>query len=234
MQKPLLYTYRRCPFAMRARMALLVAGIAFDAHEVSLRDKASAMLALSPKGSVPVMLLPGDEVLEQSWDIMRWALERQGTMHWWTAAQTVGNLEWLSTNDGVFKHHLDRYKYPERYAEPGRGGHRDQALISLLKPLNTRLKQSRFLGGSEPCATDLAIFPFVRQFAAVEPEWFARQPMPALQAWLSGWVSSPLFQHCMVKLPSQSDCAYPMPGSPLTVDSQVLSWASQLSMVAKR
>jgi len=194
-------------------MALLVAGIAFDAHEVSLRDKPSAMLALSPKGSVPVMLLPGGLILEQSWDIMRWALERQGTMHWWTAAQTVENLEWLSTNDGVFKHHLDRYKYPERYDESDRSSQRDQALRSFLKPLNSRLEQSRFLGGSEPCATDVALFPFVRQFAAVDPDWYAQQPMPALQAWLSGWVSGLLFQHCMVKLPSQRDCAYPMPGS---------------------
>ena len=128
MQKPLLYTYRRCPYAMRARMALLVAGVAFDAHEVSLRDKPQAMLARSPKGSVPVMLLPGGEVLKQSWDIMRYALERAAAKHWWAAAQTAENLEWLAHNDGILKHHLDRYKSPERYANAGRISLREQAL----------------------------------------------------------------------------------------------------------
>ena len=209
MQKPLLYTYRRCPFAMRARMALLVAEIAFDAHEVSLRDKPAEMLVLSPKGSVPVMRLPDGQVLEQSWDIMRWALEQSATKGWWAAAQTPENLAWLAQNDGTFKLHLDRYKYPERYRESDRDSCRAEALVSFLGPLNRRLTQSRFLGGGEPCATDLALFPFVRQFAAVEPAWFALEPLPALQAWLAGWLSSPLFLHCMYKLPSQTTLAYP-------------------------
>jgi len=209
MQTPLLYTYRRCPYAMRARMALLVGGIAFDAHEVSLRDKAPEMLALSPKGSVPVMLLPDGKVLEQSWDIMHWALERPATKHWWAAAQTAENLEWLGKNDGLFKHHLDRYKYPERYDEADRNSHREQALEAFLLPLAGRLGKSRFLGGAEPCATDLAIFPFVRQFAAVEPDWFAQQPMPALQPWLADWLSGALFLHCMHKLPSQTTVEFP-------------------------
>ena len=194
---------------MRARMALLVAGIAFDAHEVSLRDKPPTMLALSPKGSVPVMLFPDGQVLEQSWDIMGWALERPATRHWWAAAQTIENLAWLAKNDGVFKHHLDRYKYPERYNESDQSSHRDQALETFLQPLGEHLEKSRFLGGSEPCATDIAIFPFVRQFAAVEPDWFAQQPIPSLHTWLSSWVSSPLFQRCMVKFPSQKTCVFP-------------------------
>lgn len=96
MQRPLLYTYRRCPYAMRARMALIIAGIAFDAHEVSLRDKPPEMLALSPKGSVPVMLLPDGQVLEQSWDIMQWALIQKDPDGWWARAQTPENLEWFA------------------------------------------------------------------------------------------------------------------------------------------
>jgi len=210
MQAPLLYTYRRCPYAMRARMALLVAGIAFDAHEVSLRDKPAEMLVLSPKGSVPVMLLPDGTVLEQSWDIMRWALAQQASTDWWAEAATADNLAWLASNDGIFKHHLDRYKYPERYNESGRVAHRDLALVSFLRPLNNRLEQSRFLGGSKPCASDLALFPFVRQFAAVEPSWFELEALPALQAWLAGWLSSPLFLHCMHKLPAQTTVAFPV------------------------
>ncbi|MBS1156864.1 MAG: Glutathione S-transferase, N-terminal [Proteobacteria bacterium] len=216
MRTPLLYTYRRCPYAMRARMALLVAGIDFDAHEVSLRDKPAEMLVLSPKGSVPVMLLPDGTVLEQSWEIMCWALNREATKSWWDAGQAADNLDWLARNDGVFKQHLDRYKYPERYVDPDRIGHREIGLEEFLRPLATRLEQSTYLGGSTPCATDLAIFPFVRQFAAVDPDWFAQLQIPALQAWLSNWLSSPLFQHCMHKLPSQSTIRFPSFGRGLS------------------
>ena len=209
MQKPLLYTYRRCPYAMRARMALLVAGIDFDAHEVSLRDKPSDMLALSPKGSVPVMLLPGGQVLEQSWDIMHWALTQQGASDWWVGAQTDENRKWLAMNDGDFKHHLDRYKYPERYENSDRNIYRVEALQTFLLPLNARLERTRFLGGEQPCAMDIAIFPFVRQFAGVEPDWFAQQTMPSLQRWLANWLASDLFVHCMHKLPSQITVKFP-------------------------
>lgn len=211
MQNPLLYTYRRCPFAMRARLALIVAGIAFDAYEVSLRDKPSEMLALSPKGSVPVMLLPDGQVLEQSWDIMQWALTHQGTRDWWSAGQSPENLEWLAKNDGKFKFHLDRYKYPDRNENADRNSHRETAFKSFLLPLNTRLEMTGFLGGAEPCATDIAIFPFVRQFAAVDPEWLAQQAMPSLRSWLANWVSSHLFVHSMHKLPSQVIVKFPSP-----------------------
>ena len=212
MQKPLLYTYRRCPYAMRARMALLIAGIEFDAHEVSLREKPAEMLLLSPKGSVPVMLLPGGQVLEQSWDIMGWALNQPATRGWWDAAQTAENLAWLATNDGAFKHHLDRYKYPERYNGTDRAGHREQALESFLRPLNSQLAQRCYLAGGEPCATDLALFPFVRQFAAVEPAWFEREQLPALKTWLTSWLSNPMFAHCMQKLPCQTTVPFPLFG----------------------
>ena len=209
MQKPLLYSYRRCPYAMRARMALLIAGIAFDAHEVSLRDKPPEMLALSPKGSVPVMHLPDGQVLEQSWDIMHWALTQKGTGGWWARAQTLENLEWLARNDGEFKFQLDRYKYPERYANADSIGYRNATLQKFLLPLNARLERTDYLGGELPCATDIAIFPFVRQFAAVEPNWFAQLTMLSLQRWLANWLSSDLFVHCMYKLPSQTTSEFP-------------------------
>jgi glutathione S-transferase len=208
---PLLYSYRRCPYAMRARLALLVAGLNFLAYEVVLRDKPAALLALSPKGTVPVLHLPDGRVIDESWDIMAWALQSPEHAPWWHLAQTPDNLDLLKRNDGVFKHHLDHYKYPERV--PGdsqpREAHRDQAVATLLVPIETRLQQQPFLGGNQACAIDLAIFPFVRQFAAVEPAWFSAQKWPALQSWLAQWLSSALFEACMTKLPSQSMGVFP-------------------------
>ncbi|HEY1090011.1 MAG TPA: glutathione S-transferase [Burkholderiaceae bacterium] len=207
---PLLYSYRRCPYAMRARMALLQAGCTFDVFEISLRDKPPALLSLSPKGTVPVLHLPDGQVLEQSWDIMRWALESEDKQGWWTKAQSTENLDLLSRNDGAFKQHLDRYKYPDRYPEASRDAQRAQAVAALLLPLQQRLQAQPYLGGDTPCATDLAIFPFVRQFAAIEPAWFASQPWPALQSWLVAWLSSALFEACMVKLASQTVSTFPL------------------------
>ncbi|APW47608.1 hypothetical protein RA876_16035 [Rhodoferax antarcticus] len=129
-------------------------------------------------------------------------------------AQTPENLEWVARNDGVFKHHLDRYKYPLRYGEDEGYEHRDKAVFKMLVPLESAIAQHGYMGGIDPCATDLAIFPFVRQFAAVDPAWFAHQPLPALQAWLAGWMASPLFATCMVKLPSQSIRPFPTLGKP--------------------
>ncbi len=190
-------------------MALLVAGIAFDGFEIVLRDKPAALLALSTKATVPVLQLPDGRVLEESWDIVQWALAPQDPHGWWSRAQSAENLALLASNDGPFKHHLDRYKYPERYSEPDRNGHRAQALTALLLPLEKRLQHKPFLGGVSPSATDIALFPFVRQFAAVEPAWFLEQPLPALQAWLKHWLSSPLFEACMVILASQKATAFP-------------------------
>lgn len=206
---PLLYSYRRCPYAMRARMALLVAGIAFDAHEIVLRDKPAAMLALSPKGTVPVLRLPDGDVLEQSLDIMQWAFAVRDPEGWWARAQSAANLDLLTVCDGPFKHHLDRYKYPERFDEPDRAQPRDAAVELLLKPLDARLQRTPQLGDARPCATDIAIFPFVRQFAAVEPAWFGQLPLPALQAWLAGWLRHPLFDAAMAKLPTGRVVRFP-------------------------
>lgn len=208
---PRLYTYRRCPYAMRARLALLQAGVGFDAFEIVLRDKPTEMLALSPKGTVPVLRLPGGEVLEQSLDIMRWAFQHTGDVDgWWARAQSAENQAQLSACDGPFKHHLDRYKYPERFdGVDSREQHREQAVNALLRPLDARLQRTGQLGGQAPCATDIAIFPFVRQFAAVERGWFEALPLPALQGWLEGWRSNALFNTAMCKLPVNQTTAFP-------------------------
>lgn len=211
--RPLLYTYRRCPYAMRARMALLWAGVTFDAHEIVLRHKPAALLAASPKGTVPVLVLPGGQVIEQSWDIVAWALNQPGSAQavqdLWQRAQTPANRELLLINDGEFKRHLDRFKYPQRFADlahgdvPGvREHHRRCAVETLLEKLEARLTQTRFLGGDQACATDIAIFPFVRQFAAVDRDAWSALPLPRVRAWSAHWQQTPLFEACMQKQPS--------------------------------
>jgi glutathione S-transferase len=192
-------------------MALLQAGRAFEAVEVSLRDKPASLLALSPKATVPVLQLPDGSVIEESWDILRWALASPDEQGWWARAQSPANLDLVQRNDGDFKRHLDRWKYPQRN-ESGSitpDAHRDRALDALLQPLEARLLGAPFLGGATPCATDLAVMPFVRQFASVDPGWFAAQNVPSVRAWLDGWLVSPLFVACMVKLPAQGAIRFP-------------------------
>ena len=186
---------------MRARMALLQARVIYQPHEVSLRDKPPAMLALSPKGTVPVLVLPNGTVLEQSLDIMRWAFEQSGDLdQWWARAQTSSSVALQQACDGLFKHHLDRYKYPQRFADAlTREHHFQQAVAVLLEPLEQELHNQPQLGAVSPCAADIGIFPFVRQFAAVEPEWFEALPLPGVKAWLAGWLESGLFAEAMRK-----------------------------------
>lgn len=203
-QLPRLYTFRRCPYAMRARMALLQAGCEFEAVEVSLRDKSASLLALSPKATVPVLQLPDGRVIEESWDIMRWALAAPDAQGWWARAQSPANLDLVARNDGDFKHHLDRWKYPQRFAGETLtpAAHRERAVEVLLRPLEARLHGAPHLGGSTTCAADWAVMPFVRQFAAVDPAWFATLDLPGLQSWLIDGLASPLFTACMHKLPA--------------------------------
>lgn len=192
-------------------MALLQAGRVFEAVEVSLRAKPASLLAFSPKATVPVLQLPDGSVLEESWDIMRWALASRHAQDWWERAQSPGNLDLVHRNDGDFKHHLDRWKYPQRYTGESLApdAHRDSALDVLLRPLEARLHSAPYLGGDSPCATDLAVMPFVRQFAAVDPAWFARLDLPSVRSWLNGWLVHPLFHACMVKLPTEGVNRFP-------------------------
>jgi glutathione S-transferase len=191
---PLLYTYRRCPYAMRARMALLQAGIAFDAYEIVLRDKPAAMLAASPKGTV--LVLPDGRIIEESLDIMRWAFP--------DTADTQDNQMLIALNDGPFKQQLDRYKYPGRFENADPVENRDQAVNGLLNLLEQRLALQPYLGGDKSCTADIAIFPFIRQFRAVDPIWFDAQPLRGTQRWLQDWLESDLFKACMKKLPNNS------------------------------
>ena len=191
---PILYSFRRCPYAMRARMALWVAGVTVELREVKLAAKPPELLAASPKGTVPVLVLGDGTVIDESLDIMRWALAQHDPEGW--LADEDATL--IATNDGPFKHHLDRAKYPGRYDEDGITDHRAEAL-ALLAPLEERLGDAPFLTGETRKLTDIALLPFIRQFGAVDPEWFAAQPLPHLQGWLAGLLASDLFGAVMGK-----------------------------------
>ena len=192
--EPILFSFRRCPYAIRARLALLVSDTAFEIREVKLSDKPAELRAASPKATVPVLVLADGQVIDESLDIMRWALSRSDPEGWLGGDDAA----LIATNDGAFKHHLDRYKYPERHdTDPAE--HR-AACLGILAELETRLRGAGYLCGDRRSLTDAAIVPFVRQFAAVDRGWFAAQPLPEVQRWLSGWLASPLFEQAMARL----------------------------------
>ncbi|MBQ0721589.1 MAG: glutathione S-transferase [Gammaproteobacteria bacterium] len=194
---PLLYSFRRCPYAMRARMALYQAGLQCEIVEVELKAKPAAMLALSPKGSVPVLQLPSGEVLDESLDIMRWALTQHDPTAWLPAATRLSETL-IEENDGGFKAALDRYKYPQRFPDSHSGEARAEGLV-FISQLNTQLNGHAYLLGPQVSFVDIALFPFVRQFANTDLPWFAAQALPAVQAWLDSLVNSALFKTIMEK-----------------------------------
>jgi glutathione S-transferase len=195
---PVLYSFRRCPYAMRARLALAVSGTRVELREVKLSAKPQAMLAASPKGTVPVLVLPGGAVLDESLDIMRWALAKNDPESWLTR----DDADLIASNDGPFKRDLDCYKYPERHGADA-NAHRESGL-TLLRELDGRLAKAGQLCGAARGLTDAAIMPFVRQFAAVDREWFSALPLPHLQRWLAGHLASELFEAIMLRVPPWS------------------------------
>ena len=191
---PILFSFRRCPYAIRARLALTVSTKQCELREVKLSAKPDAMLAASPKGTVPVLVLPDGDVIDESLDIMRCALGSNDPEGWLRR----NDVALIARNDTYFKHDLDRYKYPDRY-DGDATSHR-AAGLDFLHELEARLAHARQLCGQDRGFADAAIVPFVRQFAAVDREWFAAQPLPHLQAWLAGHLASPLFETVMVRM----------------------------------
>jgi len=192
---PILYSFRRCPYAMRARMALLISGQVCALREVALRAKPAEMIAASAKATVPVLVLPDGRVIDESLDIMRWALARNDPEDWLGAEDRA----LVAENDGPFKQHLDRYKYPGRHgSDPVE--HRAMAM-EFLASLETRLAEKANLCRETRSLTDIAIMPFVRQFAATDQAWFGAQSLPSLKAWLAGHQESPLFLRAMLRVP---------------------------------
>jgi glutathione S-transferase len=194
---PVLYSFRRCPYAMRARLALLVSGIRCEMREITLAHKPSNMLEASPKGTVPVLVLK-DRVLDQSLDIMQWALQQNDPEGWSTSGLTLDEeaRALVRMCDDAFKTHLDRYKYPNRYDLPDGLADRE-AGSTYLDQLNTKLMQSTFLMGAKWSWVDAAIAPFVRQFARTDRIWFDAQAWPALQNWLTQFERSDHFSTVM-------------------------------------
>jgi glutathione S-transferase len=202
MRAPILYSFRRCPYAMRARLALQSSGMEVEWREILLKDKPQALLQASAKGTVPVLVLSDGHVLEQSLDIMRWALEHSDPLHWLPRNE----LDWhgahaaIERNDGPFKQALDRYKYPARDALTAGLEPRAEASLVLWE-WERRLQHQAFLSGAQWGFLDAAIAPFVRQFAHVDATWFAQQPWVRLAQWLGAFESSHAFACVMHKVP---------------------------------
>ena len=195
---PILYSFRRCPYAMRARMAIAASGVTVSLREVLLRDKPPELLAASSKATVPVLVLPDGEVIDESLDIMRWALKANDPQGWLQGADTES--EWIQACDGEFKHWLDRYKYADRHPEHSATVYRANA-EQFLSQVESALSHARWLRGEGASAIDVAVFPFIRQFAGVESDWWADAPYPCTRRWLERWLQSELFSTIMAQYP---------------------------------
>ena len=194
---PLLYSFRRCPYAIRARLAIAISGVAVEIHEVDLKAKPAEMLALSPKGTVPVLVLPDGGVIDESLDIMLWALRQRDPLGM-LEGHCDDAKELIQRNDIEFKSALDRYKYPERYPEFSMQHYRAQG-ENFLSELNQRLDMKRYLFGDRVSVADLALLPFIRQFAQVDRAWFDGSPYTNLCDWMDTLTSSDVFIEVMKK-----------------------------------
>jgi len=195
---PVLYSFRRCPYAMRARMALKFHNIKIEHREVLLKDKPQALLNISPKATVPVLQLPCGKVLEESRDIMLWSVDNSTLGNTVDYKCTAPMAELIDKNDGTFKYYLDRYKYADRYPEHSQQDYRDKA-CEFLDDLEKRLQNHRFLFAEHSSFADIALVPFVRQFSMVDKKWFDASAYDALKSWLGEFLCAQLFMSVMEK-----------------------------------
>lgn len=198
-QLPILYSFRRCPYAMRARLAIAYAGIEVELREVVLRDKPVQLLEASAKGTVPVLVLPDGRIIDESYDIMRWAIHEPHDCD--LRIHESESDTWVKRNDNEFKPWLDRYKYADRYPEHPESVYQ-QHCLDWFTLLDTQLReQGGYLLGSQISLADAALLPFVRQCAHVDRTWFYQQELPAVQTWLNQFLESSLFKQVMCKYP---------------------------------
>ncbi len=196
----ILYSFRRCPYAMRARMAIRYSDCRVALREVELNNKPAALLDLSAKATVPVLLCRDGRVIDESLDIMYWALQQNDQDNWLHGEYQDEITTLIEHNDTLFKHQLDHYKYADRYPDATQLEYRQQGEV-FLQQLEQRLHQQAYLISDHISLADVAIFPFIRQFAHVEFRWFDQAPYPHLRAWLYQWMDSALFQSVMHKYP---------------------------------
>ena len=200
---PILYSYRRCPYALRARMALKYAAITVEHREIILKSKPQSMLLVSPKGTVPVLCVD-EHVLDQSLDMMHWALGRSDPDGWRDVDESIAQ-GWIEINDGPFKLLLDQYKYPERYPDLYREDVLSAAMGLMLSPMEQALQSSRYLMGEKITWVDIAIFPFIRQFSMADIDRFQELRLPLTRQWLDQFITSDLFNSVMHKYPAWID-----------------------------
>lgn len=199
-----LYSFRRCPYAMRARLGLLFAELPVELREITLKNKPAKMLAISPKGTVPVLQLADGVVIEESREIMEWALEQQDPQELMNPKTLHQGNTLIEQNDQEFKHWLDRYKYADRHLEMTQTEYRQkgEAFLQILEALLTK---NTYLLGDSVTIADIGIMPFVRQFAHVDRDVFYSLPYPKLQIWLKNWLAHPLFIQAMTKFQPWQD-----------------------------
>ena len=204
-----LYSFRRCPYAMRARLGLLFADLPVELREITLKNKPAKMLAISPKGTVPVLQLADGVVIEESRDIMEWALEQQDPQELMNPKTLHQGNTLIEQNDQEFKHWLDRYKYADRHLEMTQTEYRQkgEAFLQILEALLTK---NTYLLGDSVTIADIGIMPFVRQFAHVDRDIFYSLPYPKLQIWLKNWLAHPLFIQAMTKFQPWQDGDEPL------------------------
>ncbi|MDP0562146.1 MAG: glutathione S-transferase [Candidatus Endonucleobacter sp. (ex Gigantidas childressi)] len=199
---PVLYSFRRCPYAIRARFAIKVCNVKVELREVVLADKPDELLSCSPKGTVPVLCLSNGTVIDESLDIMMWALAQNDQENWLPktkeAKQKTASL--IDLNDNSFKTQLNHYKYPDRFPEHLQTHYRQEAEV-FLQQLDNNLKENTYLLGDLITLADMAISPFIRQFASVDRGWFDNSSYTSLQKWLATVLASPLFFGVMEKYP---------------------------------
>lgn len=196
---PILYSFRRCPYAMRARMAIYQADIKCEYREVLLKDKPESMMSLSSKGTVPVLLTSEDSIIDQSLEVMLWALHQSDSENWLGEDRALGQVL-VERNDDEFKYYLDRYKYYVGYPEHPQAYYRDKAggYLDLLEEC-LRKNKGASLTGDRMTFSDASIFPFIRQFANVDIDWFKSSPYALLNYWYNNIEQGDLFKGCMDK-----------------------------------
>ena len=196
---PILYSFRRCPYAMRARMAIHISDQRCELREVLLRDKPPSMLQYSAKGTVPVLILQDGKVIDESLDVIDWALNLNDPDDWQRSKDKEKTKELIKINDGEFKYHLDRYKYSKRYDNEDPEFHRKKCL-KFIESVNNELNNSKYIFDDNISYADIVLLPFIRQFRIADIEWFDSLPYDNLKKWLSSFLDSSLLNSIMKKL----------------------------------